>query len=153
MVNEILIQEEIQRMRDRLGELESMLSHNRRSVSKQSEGIYQEITMMIRSMGVPANLLGYRYMREAILLIYEDQTMLHHVTKELYPMVARKHMTAPSRVERAIRHAIEVAWNKPYASKMNETFGCNHVDRPTNSAFLAELVDQLVMKNREGIEQ
>lgn len=105
-----------------------------------------EVTNIIHQMGVPAHIKGYQYLRDAILLVIGDVNLLGAVTKELYPMIAQKYNTTPSRVERAIRHAIELAWDRGNVEMMNKFFGYTiNVERgkPTNSEFIAMVADKL----------
>ncbi len=107
-----------------------------------------EVTKMIHQMGVPAHIKGYQYLRDAIVYVLMDVSLLGAVTKELYPMIALKYRTTPSRVERAIRHAIELAWDRGNIEFMNQFFGYTiNVDRgkPTNSEFVAMVADKLRM--------
>jgi two-component system response regulator (stage 0 sporulation protein A) len=107
-----------------------------------------EVTRMIHQMGVPAHVKGYQYLRDAIVSVVQDVSLLGAVTKELYPMIAVKYQTTPSRVERAIRHAIELAWDRGNVDFMNKFFGYTiNVDRgkPTNSEFVAMVADKLRM--------
>lgn len=107
-----------------------------------------EVTRMIHQMGVPAHVKGYQYLRDAIVCVIIDIALLGSVTKELYPMIAVKYQTTPSRVERAIRHAIELAWDRGNIEFMNRFFGYTiNVDRgkPTNSEFVAMVADKLRM--------
>ena len=104
------------------------------------------VTEMIHQIGVPAHIKGYHYLREAILLSVEDPEVMNAVTKVLYPTVAKKFGTTPSRVERAIRHAIEVAWDRGDVDTLNSYFGYtihNSRGKPTNSEFIAMLSDKL----------
>jgi len=108
-----------------------------------------EVTRMIHQMGVPAHVKGYQYLRDAIVAVVLDVSLLGAVTKELYPMIAVKYQTTPSRVERAIRHAIELAWDRGNVDFMNRFFGYTiNVDRgkPTNSEFVAMVADKLRMQ-------
>ncbi|SPF31366.1 stage 0 sporulation protein A [Candidatus Desulfosporosinus infrequens] len=107
-----------------------------------------EVTRMIHQMGVPAHVKGYQYLRDAIVSVVINVSLLGAVTKELYPMIAVKYQTTPSRVERAIRHAIELAWDRGNVDFMNRFFGYTiNVDRgkPTNSEFVAMVADKLRM--------
>lgn len=107
-----------------------------------------EVTRMIHQMGVPAHVKGYQYLRDAIVSVVLNISLLGAVTKELYPMIASKYQTTPSRVERAIRHAIELAWDRGNIEFMNRFFGYTiNVDRgkPTNSEFIAMVADKLRM--------
>ena len=104
------------------------------------------VTGMIQSVGVPAHIKGYQYLREAILLSVQDPEMLGSVTKLLYPAIAKQNNSTPSRVERAIRHAIEVAWNRGNMETLNEMFGYTVSagrGKPTNSEFIAMISDRL----------
>lgn len=109
-----------------------------------------EVTRMIHQMGVPAHVKGYQYLRDAIVSVVQEVSLLGAVTKELYPMIAEKYGTTASRVERAIRHAIELAWDRGNIEFMNHFFGYTiNVDRgkPTNSEFIAMVADKLRMGN------
>lgn len=105
-----------------------------------------EVTNMMHQIGIPAHVKGYQYIRDAILMVVEDVTLLGAVTKELYPMIAKKYDTAPSRVERGIRHAIELAWERGHTETLKRIFGYSlNIERqkPTNSEFIALLADKL----------
>ena len=105
-----------------------------------------KITKIIHEIGVPAHIKGYLYLREAIGLVIKDMDYLGAITKELYPHVAEKFNTTPSRVERAIRHAIEVAWTRGNIDTINHFFGYtvdNNKGKPTNSEFIALIADKL----------
>ncbi|ADU51270.1 response regulator receiver protein [Thermaerobacter marianensis DSM 12885] len=107
-----------------------------------------EVTNLLHQIGIPAHIKGYFYLREAILRVVHRVELLGAVTKELYPAIAVKYDTTPSRVERAIRHAIEVAWNRGNMDVVNRLFGHTvHADRgkPTNSEFIAMVADRLRM--------
>ena len=113
---------------------------------KTSKTVEVEVTKMIPQMGVPAHVKGYQYLRDAIVSVIKEVSLLGAVTKELYPMIAKKYNTTPSRVERAIRHAIELAWDRGNIEFMNKFFGYTiNVDRgkPTNSEFIAMVADKL----------
>lgn len=112
-----------------------------------------EITNIIHEIGVPAHIKGYMYLREAISMVVENVELLSAVTKELYPSIAKKYNTTASRVERAIRHAIEVAWSRGQVETINKLFGYtihNDKGKPTNSEFIAMVADKLRLKNRVG---
>ncbi|MBX5466551.1 MAG: sporulation transcription factor Spo0A [Firmicutes bacterium] len=108
-----------------------------------------EVTNIIHEIGIPAHIKGYLYLREAILMVVNRVDLLSGVTKELYPSIAQKFKTTPSRVERAIRHAIEVAWARGNVEVINSIFG-HTVNRergkPTNSEFIAMVADRLRMQ-------
>ena len=110
-----------------------------------------EITAIIHEIGVPAHIKGYMYLREAITMVVNDIELLSAVTKELYPSIAKKFNTTASRVERAIRHAIEVAWGRGQVDAINKLFGYtihNGKGKPTNSEFIAMVADKLRLKNK-----
>lgn len=105
-----------------------------------------EVTRVIQQMGVPAHVKGYQYLRDAIILVVDEMNLLGAVTKELYPLIAEKYDTTASRVERAIRHAIELAWDRGNVEMMNRFFGYTiNMERgkPTNSEFIAMVADRL----------
>jgi len=117
----------------------------------ESRPVDVEVTNIIRELGIPAHIKGYQYLREAIAMIVADIDFLGAVTKELYPTVAEKFSTTPSRVERAIRHSIEVAWSRGNMEMINKLFGCTvNADKgkPTNSEFMALIADKLRMEMR-----
>ena len=110
-----------------------------------------EITSIIHEIGVPAHIKGYMYLREAITMVVNDMELLSAVTKELYPSIAKKYNTTASRVERAIRHAIEVAWGRGQVDAINKLFGYtvhNEKGKPTNSEFIAIIAAKLRLKNK-----
>lgn len=116
--------------------------------SREVEEISLEsrVTDMIHEIGIPAHIKGYHYLRDAIMMVIEDMDVLNAVTKVLYPTVAKKHQTTASRVERAIRHAIEVAWSRGKLDTLDELFGytvSNGKGKPTNSEFIALIADTL----------
>ena len=109
------------------------------------------ITEIIHQVGIPAHIKGYHYLRDAIIMVVEDIDLLGAVTKELYPAIAKANNTTPSRVERAIRHAIEVAWNRGKLETINSLFGYtvqNDKGKPTNSEFIAIIADKLRIERR-----
>lgn len=111
----------------------------------------QEVTKIIYDIGVPAHIKGYQYLRGAIMMVTQDINYLGAVTKELYPNLARQYNTTPSRVERAIRHAIELAWDRGDAKRLNRFFGfANNGEKgkPTNSEFIAIIADKLRMASK-----
>lgn len=108
------------------------------------------ITSIIKEIGVPAHIKGYAFLREAIQMVYTDNDLLGSVTKILYPDIAEKYKTTPSRVERAIRHAIEVAWNRGNYDTISKIFGytVHHLkSKPTNSEFIAMIADKIRLEN------
>ena len=108
-----------------------------------------QVTKIIHQIGIPAHIKGYQYLRTAILMTIEDTDIINSVTKILYPTVAKKYATTTSRVERAIRHAIEVAWDRGDVDTLNSYFGYtiqNSRGKPTNSEFIAMIADNLRLK-------
>ncbi len=112
------------------------------------------VTEIIHEIGVPAHIKGYQYLREAIILTINDMDIINAVTKVLYPTVAKKFNTTPSRVERAIRHAIEVAWDRGDIEVLQKFFGytvSNIKGKPTNSEFIAMIADCLSLRQKQGV--
>ena len=107
------------------------------------------ITEIIHDLGVPAHIKGYQYIRYSIMLAVKDEDIIGSITKCLYPTVAKKHNTTSSRVERAIRHAIEVAWSRGRLDSVNRIYGYkvfSAEDKPTNGEFIALIADKLSMR-------
>lgn len=108
--------------------------------------IESDVTNIIHDVGVPAHIKGYQYLREAIIMSVNDPEMLNSITKILYPTIAKTFQTTSSRVERAIRHAIEVAWNRGKMDTIDELFGYTinaEKGKPTNSEFIALIADKI----------
>ncbi len=112
----------------------------------------QDVTNMIHEIGVPAHIKGYQYLREAIMMSVDDPGMISSITKILYPTIAKRFQTTSSRVERAIRHAIEVAWSRGRMETLDALFGYT-IDtgkgKPTNSEFIALIADKIRLSYRE----
>lgn len=111
----------------------------------------KDVTDMIHEIGVPAHIKGYQYLREAIMMSVEDAEMLGSITKILYPTIAKKYQTTSSRVERAIRHAIEVAWSRGRMETLDALFGYTintGKGKPTNSEFIALISDKIRLQYR-----
>lgn len=126
-----------------------ILTNKNFSISKEDPQLEQLVTNIFHELGMPAHIKGYEYLRFAILRVIENRNLLHSVTKELYPMVAKAFGSKPSRVERAIRHAIEVAWTRGDADNISRLFGCTVLSsrgKPTNSEFLAMIADKIFLK-------
>lgn len=121
--------------------------------AKKDYDLEAMITEIIHEVGVPAHIKGYMYLRDAISLVISNMEYLNSVTKMLYPKIAEKYNTTPSRVERAIRHAIEVAWSRGRTEVLNELFGYTINDekgKPTNSEFIALIADKLRLGMKAG---
>ena len=111
-----------------------------------------QVTAIIHEVGVPAHIKGYQYLREAIIIAVNDMDVINAVTKVLYPEVAKRYGTTASRVERAIRHAIEVAWDRGDLETLQKYFGytvSNAKGKPTNSEFIAMIADRLQLERRK----
>ena len=114
------------------------------------------VTSVIHEIGVPAHIKGYQYLREAIMIAVDDMEVINAVTKVLYPAVAKHFSTTPSRVERAIRHAIEVAWDRGDLETLQKYFGYtvnSTKGKPTNSEFIAMIADRLVLERRRTMQR
>lgn len=112
----------------------------------EKENLEALVTNVIHEVGVPAHIKGYQYLREAIMMVVNDIDVINQITKQLYPDIARKYNTTPSRVERAIRHAIEVAWGRGQTDVVESIFGYTvsaSKGKPTNSEFIAMISDKL----------
>ena len=113
---------------------------------KSEENLEALVTNIIHEVGVPAHIKGYQYLREAIMMVVNDIDVINQITKQLYPDIAIKYKTTPSRVERAIRHAIEVAWGRGQTDTVENIFGYTvsaSKGKPTNSEFIAMIADKL----------
>ena len=123
------------------------------TTSPTRQNLESLVTTIIHEIGVPAHIKGYQYLREAIIMTVEDMDVINAVTKILYPEVAKKFGTTASRVERAIRHAIEVAWDRGDLETLQKYFGytvSNTKGKPTNSEFIAMIADRLVLQRKQG---
>ena len=133
----------------RLSQVNLDMSYNNKDTSSDTpsdRAIEISVTKTIHSVGVPANIKGYQYLRDAIIMSIKDTELINAVTKQLYPKVATRHNTSPSRVERAIRHAIEVACIRGNEEELYNLFGytvSNNKGKPTNSEFIAMIADKL----------
>ena len=134
------------RIRQLMQEQKPLLKTSSVSVNSAAYDLETKVTNILHEIGVPAHIRGYHYMREAIIMSVNDMDVLNYITKELYPSIAKKCNTTPSRVERAIRHAIEVAWNRGKVDAIDALFGYtvnNQKGKPTNSEFIALIADRL----------
>lgn len=122
----------------------ALVTDNSEAVSDRS--LEADITEIIHDIGIPAHIKGYQYLRDSIMLSVKDNDVINSITKILYPTIAKKYQTTSSRVERAIRHAIEVAWNRENTDTLNGLFGytiSNGKGKPTNSEFIALIADKI----------
>ncbi len=142
---------------ERMNEIRDALSPKQATRRPREANVEAMVTAMIHEIGVPAHIKGYQYLREAILIAVNDMDVINAITKVLYPQVARTFSTTPSRVERAIRHAIEVAWDRGDLDTLQRFFGytvSNTKGKPTNSEFIALIADkmQLQLKSLEAAQ-
>ena len=120
------------------------------SAPKKERSLDEKITSIFLSVGIPAHIKGYHFLREAIRMVYYEPELISRITKELYPGIAKRFNTTPSKVERAIRHAIEVSWMRGKIENMNKLFGFNVYgknDKPTNGEFIALVADKLIIED------
>ena len=109
----------------------------------------EKVTNLFLSIGIPAHIKGYSYLREAVRMVVENHDLINRITKELYPGIARRFSTSASKVERAMRHAIEVAWSRGRLESVNKIYGYkvfSAEDKPTNGEFIALIVDKVIMR-------
>ena len=128
--------------------------YNKKTIDLYYSDLQMSITKLLHELGVPSHIKGYTFIREGINLIYNDPSLASAITKELYPIIAKKYDTTPSRVERAIRHAIEVSWNRANWELMEEVFGYSvDIDKAkaTNSEFIVTLADKLRLEYHEYV--
>ena len=117
----------------------------------KTENLESRVTNMLHEIGIPAHIKGYHYLRDAIIMAVNDMDVLNAITKILYPTVAKKYQTTSSRVERAIRHAIEVAWSRGKLDTLDQLFGytvSTGKGKPTNSEFIALIADTIQLEYR-----
>lgn len=146
-INQLFGEQEV----ESTGKLTSIKTVVNNNPEKADTDLEVDITNIIHEVGVPAHIKGYQYLRDAITMVVEDMDLLGAVTKELYPAIAKINNTTPSRVERAIRHAIEVAWNRGKIETINNLFGYtvhNDKGKPTNSEFIAIIADKLRLERK-----
>ena len=128
--------------------------YNKKTIDLYYSDLQMSITKLLHELGVPSHIKGYTFIKEGINLIYNDPSMANAITKELYPFIAKKYETTASRVERAIRHAIEVSWNRANWELMEEIFGYSvDIDKAkaTNSEFIVTLADKLRLDYHEYV--
>lgn len=111
----------------------------------------EKLAGLFLTIGIPAHIKGYQFLREAVKMVVENPDVINRITKELYPGIARRFGTSASKVERAIRHAIEVAWSRGRIDTLNKAFGCKvavREDKPTNGEFIAMIADKMALEQR-----
>lgn len=138
---------------NRIRELSGSPQQSRKAISPvpqaPQKNLEEKITNIFLTIGIPAHIKGYHFLREAIKMVVEDNDIINRITKELYPGIAKKFNTTPSKVERAIRHSIDVAWSRGKVENINQLFGYvvyDKNDKPTNGEFIALVADKLSME-------
>lgn len=155
---EIMMRRILQMARIRMEEMPEELPERKLKSAKEyytpnylESSLENDVTNIIREIGIPAHIKGYQYIREAIIMTVNDMNLLNYITKLLYPTIAKKYKTTSSSVERAIRHAIEVAWNRGKIDVLEDMFGYTisaGKGKPTNSEFIALIADKLRLEYR-----
>ena len=115
--------------------------------------IDEKLASLFLTIGIPAHIKGYQFLRTAVKMVVDNPDMINRITKELYPSIGKCYNTSASKVERAIRHAIEVAWSRGRIDTLNKAFGCRVAtkeDKPTNGEFIAMLADKLSLEQRSA---
>jgi len=140
---------ELAELEKRILEVSNLEKRSNKSINIYKHNLQVSITNILHELGVPSHIKGYQYIRESIMIVYDRPEIIGGITKELYPEVANKYDTTVSRVERAIRHAIEVSWNRGSWDLMEEIFG-HSIDidkaKPTNSEFIVTIADKLKLE-------
>jgi len=122
------------------GEAAQLATDSAPEAAAEGESVDERITNLFLTLGIPAHIKGYQYLREAVLMVIENHDVINRITKELYPGIARRFDTSASKVERAMRHAIEVAWSRGRLDTVNRMYGCrvfDAMDKPTNGEFIS----------------
>lgn len=120
-------------------------------VIRDNLNLEQKVSQILYKIGIPVHLTGYQYLRTAIIMVVENNEMISQITKKLYPRLAQKYNSTPSRIERAIRHAVEVAWNRGQIEFIQNIFGYtvdSNRGKPTNSEFIAIVADKIQLENK-----
>ena len=123
-------------------------------IARRTNGIRKDVSLLARDLGIPAHIKGYQYIRSGIVMAVEDSNMVNYITKLLYPSIAKEYKTTSSSVERAIRHAIDIVWNRGNQKLLGEIFGSfvhSGQDRPTNSEFIAVIADRIRLEYQMNV--
>ncbi|MBR4617820.1 MAG: sporulation transcription factor Spo0A [Bacilli bacterium] len=145
---------ELKELEKRINEVMEPEKFGNKVIDLYHNNLEKSITKILHELGVPSHIKGYQYIRDGIVMIYDSPGMVGGITKELYPDIAKKYDTTVSRVERAIRHAIEVSWNRGNWDLMEEIFGYSvDIDKakPTNSEFIVTVADKLRLEFHEPV--
>lgn len=139
----------MKRIRELKGNMQGAVGGEHRAIyQERTKNLEEKITDIFLLIGIPAHIKGYHFLREAIKMAVRNSDIMNRITKELYPGIAKEFKTTPSKVERAIRHAIDVAWNRGKVENINQLFGYvvyDENDKPTNGEFIALIADKLNM--------
>ncbi len=143
----------ISRLRDVSGRNAAPLEGGRVAAAGHAPTIDEKLAGLFLTIGIPAHIKGYQYLREAVKMVVDNPDIINRITKELYPGIGKRFNTSASKVERAIRHAIEVAWSRGRIDTLNKAFGCRvatREDKPTNGEFIAMIADKLSLEQRSA---
>ncbi len=140
------------RIREVCGQASDTVAPSSRvSLPGRAPSIDEKLASLFLTIGIPAHIKGYAFLREAVKMVIENPDVINRITKELYPGIGKRFNTSASKVERAIRHAIEVAWSRGRIDTLNKAFGCRVAtkeDKPTNGEFIAMIADKLALEQR-----
>ena len=153
MVKPFEIQTLVARIREVVGHTGSQQEIVHLGTLQRSQSLDEKLSSLFLTIGIPAHIKGYQFLREAVKMVIETPDIINRITKELYPGIGRRFNTTASKVERAIRHAIEVAWSRGRIDTLNRAFGCkvaSKEDKPTNGEFIAMIADKLSMEQRSA---
>ena len=153
MVKPFEIQTLVARIREVVGHAGSQPEIVHLGTLQRSQSLDEKLSSLFLTIGIPAHIKGYQFLREAVKMVIETPDIINRITKELYPGIGRRFNTTASKVERAIRHAIEVAWSRGRIDTLNRAFGCkvaSKEDKPTNGEFIAMIADKLSMEQRSA---
>jgi two-component system response regulator (stage 0 sporulation protein A) len=149
MVKPFEVQVLAARIREITGQPVRSLEPVRAATSGHGQSLDERLSSLFLTIGIPAHIKGYQFLREAVKMVIDNPDVINRITKELYPGIGRRFNTTASKVERAIRHAIEVAWSRGRIETLNRAFGCkvaSKEDKPTNGEFVAMIADKLSME-------
>lgn len=149
MVKPVEMSQLMDRVRDSARQMEGVCEEPPELPPPPSPNVDDRMSNIFLSLGIPAHIKGYQFLREGVRLVIEQPDRINRITKELYPSIARQFGTTASKVERAIRHAIDVAWSRGRVDTLNRAFGCRVCtpeDKPTNGEFIAMLADKMSME-------
>ena len=141
----------VSRIREVCGQAANMPESLRVMGPGHAPSLDEKLAGLFLTIGIPAHIKGYQFLREAVKMVVENPDVINRITKELYPGIARRFGTSASKVERAIRHAIEVAWSRGRIDTLNKAFGCKvavREDKPTNGEFIAMIADKMALEQR-----